>query len=82
MMPYLRILLNGIDQTRLNNFESFWVIESGLKKTQKGAKRLKTTAATLASIFIYRLSTLIYKLFGSILEVDFRVMFILDLNTF
>ena len=50
-----------------------------LKMTQNDAKWLRMTAATLVSIFIYHLSSVIYKIIGSNIKVDFCVMFILDL---
>jgi hypothetical protein len=39
-------------------------------------------AVTLASIFIYRPSSVIHKIIGSTLEVDFCVMINLDINIF
>lgn len=70
-----------INQTQMSYFESLWCIESWLKKTQNIAKWLKRAVATVTSIFISHLHSVMYKIIGSTLKLVFYVIFILDLNT-
>jgi hypothetical protein len=63
---YVQIHLNGIDRTQLSHL---WVILSHWVLTEM----TQNDSSDIGIIFIYRLSRVMYKIIGLILEVDFYV---------